>query len=151
MDTPTIPTIRYAGDEMFIATTASGHAIAIDTKSDRKSAPGPLELFIAGVASCTATDVISVLLKKRIQVTSYHVETHTTRREEHPRRFEQIEMNHVVRGHNIPPEAVARAIELSTEKYCSAIATVRPTAKVVSSFVIEAGRSDGTPSPLDLR
>lgn len=138
MENPTIPTVRYAGDEMFIATTASGHAIAVDTKSARKSAPGPLELFIAGVAACTATDVISVLLKKRVQVSRYHVEIHTQRREEHPRRFEQIELKHVVRGHEVSPEAVARAIELSTEKYCSAIATVRPTAEVISSFVIEA-------------
>ena len=142
MDSLTIPTIRYAGDEMFIATTASGHSIAVDTKGDRKSAPGPLELFIVGVASCTATDVISVLLKKRVKVTGYHVEIQTQRREEHPRRFERIELKHVVRRHDVSPEAVARAIELSTEKYCSAIATVRPTAEVVSSFVIET-EADG--------
>lgn len=133
-----VPTVRYAGDEMFIATTASGHAIAVDTKSDRKAAPGPLELFLAGIACCTATDVISVLLKKRLQVSSYHVEIHTQRREEHPRRFERIELKHIIRGTDVPADAVARAIELSSTKYCSAIATVRPTAEVVSSFVIEA-------------
>ena len=132
---PTV--IRYAGDEMFIATTASGHSIAVDTKSGRKSAPGPLEMFIAGLGSCTATDVISVLQKKRIDVTSYHVEIRTQRRDEHPRRFERIELKHIVHGHNVPPDAVARAIELSTNKYCSAIATVRPTAEIVTTFEIE--------------
>jgi len=138
METPTPPTvIRYAGDEMFIATSASGHSVAVDTKSAGKSAPGPLELFISGLGCCTATDVISVLQKKRIHVTSYRVEIHTHRREEHPRRFERIELKHIVRGHDISPEAVARAIELSTDKYCSAIATVRATAEIVTSFEIE--------------
>lgn len=129
--------IRYTGDETFIATTAGGHSLAIDTKGDRKSTPGPLELFIIGLGTCTSTDVISILQKKRVDVTGYRVEIRTRRREEHPRRFERIELKHIVRGHSVPPEAVARAISLSTDKYCSAIATVRATAEIVTSFEIE--------------
>jgi putative redox protein len=131
---PTI--IQYASDDFFIATTPGGHALAIDVKSGRKSAPGPLELFVAGLGSCTAADVISILQKKREKVTDYRVEIRTIRREEHPRAFERIELKHILRGIHLSAEAVERAIELSTNKYCSAVATVRATADVVTSYEI---------------
>lgn len=144
-DTPTL--IQYAGDEYFIATTPSGHAQTVDVKSGRKSAPGPLELFLAGLGSCTAADVISILHKKRQQVTDYRVEIRTQRRDDHPRAFVRIELKHIVRGTHLSAEAVARAIELSTHKYCSAVATVRPTAEVVTSYEV---LEEGTPVPLRL-
>lgn len=134
-DTPTI--IQYAGDEFFIATTPSGHAQTMDFKSGRRAAAGPLELFIAGLGGCTASDVISILHKKREQVTAYRVEIRSERREEHPRSFRRIELKHIVRGHHLSAEAVKHAIGLSTDKYCGAINTVRPTAEVVTSFEIE--------------
>jgi putative redox protein len=131
---PTI--IQYAADDFFIATTPSGHALAIDVKSERKTAPGPLELFVVGLGSCTAADVISILHKKREQVTDYRIEIRTTRRDEHPRAFRRIELKHILRGVNLSTEAVERAIALSTNKYCSAVATVRATADVVTSYEI---------------
>jgi putative redox protein len=142
-DNPT--TIQYAGDEFFIATTPSGHAQAVDVKSGRKAAAGPLELFLVGVGSCTAADVISILHKKREKVTAYRVEIRSQRRDEHPRAFRRIEMKHILRGINLSADAVERAIELSTEKYCSAVATVRPTVEVVTSYEIqpEGGTPDG--------
>jgi len=135
---PAPPTIvQYAGDDFLIATTASGHAIAIDVKGGRRSAPGPLELFIAGLGGCTAADVISILHKKREQVTAYRVEIRSERREEHPRAFRRIELKHIIRGHNVSVEAVERAIALSRDKYCSAVATVRATAEVVMTYEIQ--------------
>ena len=135
---PAPPTvIQYAGDEFFIATTPSGHAIALDVKAGRKAAPGPLELFIAGLGGCTAADVISILLKKREQVTAYRVEVRSERREEHPRAFRRIELKHIIRGHNISAESVERAIGLSTDKYCGAVATVRATAEIVTTYEIQ--------------
>ena len=140
-DNPT--TIQYAGDEFFIATTPSGHAQAVDVKSGRRAAAGPLELFLVGVGGCTAADVISILHKKREKVTDYRVEIRSQRRDEHPRAFRRIEMKHILRGINLSADAVERAIELSTEKYCSAVATVRPTAEIVTSYEIQP--DDGSP------
>lgn len=128
--------IRYTGDEFFTATVPSGHEIKIDVKSGRRAAPGPLELFIAGLASCTSADVISILQKKRQQVSAYRVEVLTQRREDHPRAFTKIELKHIVHGKQISAEAVQRAIDLSANKYCSAVATVRPTAEVVQTYEI---------------
>jgi putative redox protein len=137
--------LQYAGDDFFIATTPSGHALTMDVKGGRRAAPGPLELFVVGLAGCTAADVISILHKKREKVTDYRIEIRSERRDEHPRSFRRIELKHIVRGIHLSSDAVERAIALSTEKYCSALATVRPTAEVVTSFEIQ--EDDGAMVP----
>ena len=129
-------TVRYAGDEMFIGTAPSGFAQVIDTKGDRHAAPTPMEMLLISVAACTAADVISILLKKRQDVTEYIVEISGDRREDHPRAFTRFHVNHIVHGRSVSEVAVARAIELSDTKYCSVAATVRPTAEIVTSFEI---------------
>jgi putative redox protein len=135
-------TINYAGDEFFIGTSASGHAQVVDTKGERKSAPTPVELVLIAVGACTAVDVISILKKKRQNVTDYKVEVTGSRREEHPRSFEKIHLHHIVYGHDVSEQAAAQAIELSDTKYCSVAATLRPTAEITSSLeIIEAVES----------
>ncbi len=129
-------TVTYAGDEFFIGTSPSGHAQVIDSKGDRHAAPTPMEMLLVSVAACTAADVISILLKKRQDVTHYNVEITGERKEEHPRAFTRFHINHIVHGRNVSDIAVARAIELSETKYCSVAATVTPTAEIVTSFEI---------------
>ncbi len=129
-------TIQYGGDDFFIGTTPSAHALIIDTKGERKSAPSPLELLLVSVAACTAADIVSILEKKRQKVSDYKVEITGTRREEHPRIFTAFHIHHLVYGQNILTQAVEQAIELSDTKYCSVAATVRPTATITTSFEI---------------
>jgi putative redox protein len=129
--------VEYAGNDFFVATTPSGHALVLDSKGERSAAPGPLELLLVALGGCTAVDVVSILEKKRQKVTKYHVEVRGERREEHPRSFHRMEVRHIVTGHAIDPEAVRRAIELSTDKYCSVAATLRPTVEIVSSFEVK--------------
>lgn len=128
-------TIHYAGDEFFIGTPPSGHAQTLDTKSIKR-APSPVEYLLMAVGSCTAADVISILMKKRQKVTAYKVEVTGERREQHPRAFTKFHIHHIVYGQNVSEQAVAQAIELSDTKYCSVSATVRPTAEVTTSFEI---------------
>ena len=138
-------TIQYGGDEFFIGTTPSGHALAIDTKGDRKSAASPLEMLLVSVGACTASDVVSILQKKRQIVTDYRVEVTGTRREEYPRAFIKFDIHHIVYGRNISEQAVAHAIKLSDTKYCSVAATVKPTAEIKTSFeIIEVHSEDFT-------
>ncbi|HEX8369950.1 MAG TPA: OsmC family protein [Pyrinomonadaceae bacterium] len=129
-------TIQYAGDEFFIGTSPSGHAQVIDGKSERKSAASPLELLLIAVGACTAVDVVSILEKKRQVVTDYKIIVEGERRDEYPRAFTKIYVHHIVYGHNVSAQAVARAVQLSDEKYCSVAATVRPTAQIQTSFEI---------------
>jgi putative redox protein len=135
---PVEAVIQFAGDDMFIGTSPSGHSFAIDTKGDRKSAPTPMELLLISVAACTAADVISILQKKRQDVTEYRVKVAGTRAEDHPRKYETFHVHHIVHGRGVSEAAVARAIELSDTKYCSVSATVRPTAVITTSFEIVA-------------
>ncbi len=126
--------VMYAGDEFFIGTPPSGNAQVIDAKGDRRAAPSPLEMLLVSVAACTAADVISILLKKRQDVTAYNVEVTGERKEEHPRAFIKFHVHHIVQGRNVSEKALADAIELSDTKYCSVAATVRPTAEITTSF-----------------
>ena len=128
--------VQYAGNEFFIGTPPSGHAQVIDTKGDRHAAPTPVEMLLVAVAGCTAADVISILLKKRQDVTDYKVEITGERAEEHPRKFTSFHINHIVHGRGVSEKALSDAIELSDTKYCSVAATVRPTAKITTSYEI---------------
>jgi len=133
-------TIRYAGDEFFIATTPSGHSQVIDSKGDRRSAATPVELLLISVAACTAIDVISILQKKRQDVSNYGVEISGTRRDEHPKGFTGFHVHHIVHGRGVSEKAVSDAIALSDRKYCSVAYTVKPTAEIKTSFeIVETG------------
>jgi putative redox protein len=128
--------VEYAGNDFYVAVTPSGHAQVLDGKGERSAAASPLELLLIALGSCTAVDVVSILEKKRQKVTKYRVEIRGERREDHPRSFSRMEVRHVVTGRGVSPEAVRRAVELSTDKYCSVAATLRPTAEIVSSFEV---------------
>jgi putative redox protein len=136
MDQDAKATIHFAGNDFFVGITPSGHAQAIETNMERASAATPMELLMIALGGCTGVDVHAVLLKKRQQVTDYRIEVTGERREEFPRSFTQLHVKHIVRGRNVSAEAVARAIKLSDTKYCSVAATLRGSAKIVTSYEI---------------
>lgn len=131
--------VQFAGDDLFIGVSPSGHAITIDTDRGRNSAPSPVELLLLALGSCTGVDVVSILQKKRQSLSHYRIEVRGERREEHPRSYSRMEVHHIVTGRNISERSLAQAIELSEQKYCSVAATLRPTAEIVSSFEIIEG------------
>jgi len=129
-------TIHFAGDNFFVGTTPSGHALAVETDSGRASAPTPMELLLLALGSCTGVDVMSMLQKGRQKVTDYRIEVNGERREDFPRSYTRLFVKHIVRGHGISEQAVARAVKLSEEKYCSVGASLRGTAEIVTSYEI---------------
>ena len=80
----------------------------------------PLELLAIGLAGCTAMDVVSILSKKRQELTSFEVHVHADRQDEHPKVFTHLTIEYVLSGNDISREAVERAVQLSAEKYCPA-------------------------------
>ena len=93
------------------------------------------------LGGCTAADIISILLKKRQAVTDYQIEVTGERRHEHPRAFTKMNVHHIVYVHNVSEQALASAIDLSHNKYCSVGATLN--AEVTTSYqIIETGKSD---------
>ena len=129
-------TIHFADNDFFIGVTPSGHAQTIETDSKRHSAPTPMELLLLALGSCTGVDVISILRKKRQQISGYRIEVSGERREEHPRAFTRLFVKHIVTGRGVSKDAVESAIELSGQKYCSVAATLRGTAQIVTSYEI---------------
>jgi len=136
-------TVHYAGNDFFLAVSPSGHAVPVDVRGERSAGPSPLELLVLSLGACTGADVISILRKKREKVTDYRVEIRGERREEHPRSFRKLEVRHFLKGRGISEAAVERAVMLSTEKYCSVAATLRPTAEIVSTWEISEEESTG--------
>ena len=99
-------------------------------------APRPMELLLAGTGGCTAFDVVMILQKSRQAVTGCEVSLKAERAETEPKVFTKIHFHFVVTGKNLKPEAVARAITLSKEKYCSASIMLGATAEITHDFEI---------------
>jgi putative redox protein len=121
----------------FVGEADSGHAIVMDGDEGVGGADSgvrPNELVLIGLAGCTGMDVISILRKKRQRVTGLEVLVRAERAPQHPRRFTDVAVEFVVRGRDVDPEAVRRAIELSESTYCSVGASLREPATITSSF-----------------
>jgi putative redox protein len=125
----------------FVARTGGGHHLLIDDK-DGASGPKPIELVAAGLAGCTAFDVINILRKKRQQVTGYEVRVEADQASEPPTVFTAVRIKHVISGYGVDAKAVEDAIRLSEEKYCSVGNMVNKTATIRTSFeIVEAARA----------
>jgi putative redox protein len=99
----------------------------------------PMELIAIGVAGCTAMDVISILKKKRQAVTAFEVSISAEQSGEHPKVFTQMDIHYLLRGSDIDPKAVERAIELSEKKYCPAQAMFNQIIPIELRYTIEEG------------
>lgn len=96
----------------------------------------PMEMFAIGIAGCTAMDVISILLKKRQDVTDFEVYVQAEQALDHPRVFTDIQIEYIVTGHNVNEKALKRAIELSETKYCPAQGMLAKVVPITSTYLI---------------
>jgi putative redox protein len=137
----------------FDAVSGSGHHVTLDAaehSGGQNAGFRPMELLLVGLAGCTGMDVISVLRKKREPVTAYEVHVRGMRAEDHPMVFVEITVEHIVTGHQIQPEAVARAIALSEGRYCGAGAMLGKVAHLTHVYrIVEAAQTVAVATPLD--
>ncbi len=131
----------------FVAETGSGHIVAMDGAPDvakpenggQNLAARPMELLLAGLGGCSSYDVVLILKRGRHAIRACTVEIQAERFETDPKVFTKINMHFIVKGKNIPKEAIERAIAMSHEKYCSASIMLGKTAVISTSFeVIES-------------
>jgi putative redox protein len=125
----------------FMAETGSGHVLAMDGAPDgggRNLAPRPMETVLAGAGGCTAYDVVLILKRGRHEVTGCQVKVTAERADTDPKVFTRIHLHFTVTGRNLPETAVARAIAMSHEKYCSATIMLAKTAEVSTSHEVLA-------------
>ncbi len=134
--------VKWVEDVCFMAEADSGHAVIMDGSPEiggRNLGPRPMELLLMGTGGCTSVDVIMILKKSRQDVTACEVAIEADRADDHPKVFTRIHMHFTVKGRNLKPEIVDRAIKLSAEKYCSASIILGKTAVMTHDFeIIEA-------------
>jgi putative redox protein len=130
--------VKWIGEEKFVATSPSGHAIAIDSDRESNQAPGPMELLLMALGACTGTDVVSVLKKKRQKLQSLEVVCSGERAAQPPTVWTKLEIVYRLRG-ELDERAVKHAIELSEEKYCSVAAMLKKTANLSWRYEILRG------------
>ena len=133
-------TVKWVDHMSFIAETGSGHMVAMDGAPEfggRDLAPRPMELLLAGAGGCTAFDIVSILKRGRHDVTGCEVSLEAERADEDPKVFTKIRFRYVVRGNNLKPQAVERAVHLSAEKYCSASIMLGKTAEITHDWTIK--------------
>ncbi len=123
----------------FVAESDSGHALVLDSAPDiggRNTGPRPMELVLMGLGGCTGIDVMSILEKARQQVTDCYVELEAARADEVPRVFTRIHAHYVVTGRSLSEKAVARAVSLSAEKYCSVTRMLEHSVEISHDFEV---------------
>jgi putative redox protein len=132
--------VKWTGDGMsFLAETGSKHLVVMDGAAEsggRNLAPRPMEMLLAGTGGCTAFDVVLILKKGRYAISGCEVSLHAERAETEPKVFTRIHFHFRVSGKQLKPDAVARAIELSKSKYCSASIMLGKTAEITHDFEI---------------
>lgn len=127
--------VQWIGEEKFVAISPSGHAIALDSESASNKAPTPMELLLMALGACTATDVVSILKKKRQKLEALEVVCSGERAPEPPKVWTKLEVVYRLRG-RLEESAVKRAIELSEQKYCSVSAMLQKTATLTWRYEI---------------
>ncbi len=123
--------LRFRGGE------ADRPAILID--GDGVEAPGPMAGLLLMLASCTGADIVGILEKMRALPARFRIEVQGTRREEHPRRYTDVHLVFVLEGILIFVDPELRSVELSLERYCSVVHSIREDIRVTHELRLAAG------------
>jgi putative redox protein len=129
--------VKWISEQKFVAIGPSGHAMTIDSDRESNKAPGPMEFVLLALGACTATDVVTILEKKRQKLESLEIICSGERAKEPPTVWVKLEIFYRLRG-NLDDAAVKHAIQLSEDKYCSVAAMLRKTAALSWHYEILA-------------
>jgi len=141
--------VKWVEQVSFVAESGSGHAIVADGAPDaggRNLGMRPMELLLAGAATCTAFDVVWILKRARQAIADCVVEADAERAPAEPRVFTRIHLRYTVAGRGLDANQVQRAVKLSKDKYCSATIMLGATAEITYDVTILEADSIPTPS-----
>ncbi len=123
----------------FLAKGKSNHWVTMDGPEEfggSSAGSKPMEMLLMGLAGCTGMDVVTILNKKRVNLVDFKMELLADRAEEHPQVLTKITIVYKISGKNVKESDVQRAIELSTEKYCGAINTLKHSVEIIQNYEI---------------
>ena len=132
--------VKQIGGISLAGRANSNHWVVMDGPTDfggSDAASSPKELVLLALGGCTLSDVVSILRKKRAAVSDVEVQITAEQSDEHPKVYTTIHLEFIVRGNNVRPEDVARAIELSETKYCPVSAMLRPAVAITTSYRVD--------------
>ncbi len=141
--------VTWKGRMTFVGSSDSGFEVPLGTTPDvggDNDGFRPMELMAISLGGCTAMDVISILRKKRQDVTDFEVRVHTERAEKHPKVFTSAEILYLVTGHDVDEAAVVRSIQLSAERYCPAQGMLAKVMPIRLLYEIYEEAEDGSRS-----
>lgn len=131
--------VKWVEDATFVGESGSGHAVVMDGPPDsggRDLGIRPMEMLLLGMGGCTAFDVVLILGKARQPVADCVVEIEAERAETVPKVFTRIHVHFIISGNGLSDKQVARAVQLSAEKYCSASIMLGKAAEISHDYVI---------------
>ena len=131
--------IKWVEDLQFLGESETGHTIVMDVPEElggHGTGMRPMELLLLGMGGCTSFDMIQMLKKGRQDIRDCVVEIDSERSDEIPKVFTKIHVRYTITGKNIKEAQVKRAVELSTEKYCSASLMLAKTAEITHEYEI---------------
>jgi len=129
--------VKWAGAARFDGRSETGHTVIMDGAEEyggQNQGARPMELLLLGMGGCSAFDVVLILKKARQEIIDCVVQLDAQRSETEPKVFTKIHAHFVVTGKNLSEKRVARAVELSAEKYCSASIMLAKTADITHDF-----------------
>ena len=131
--------VKWLDHMSFVGESGSGHSVVMDGAPEvggRNLGIRPMEMLLLGLGGCSSFDVVLILQKSKQAVTDCEVLIDAARAEKDPKVFTKIHLHFIVKGHNLAPDKVERAINLSAEKYCSASIMLGKTAEISHDFEI---------------
>ena len=131
--------VNWVDGMLMVGKSDSGHSITMDGPPEiggENLGVRPMEMLLLGVAGCTMIDVVTTLKKMRQDLTNCETKLSAERADEHPKVFTKIHIQFIVKGKDLDPKKVEKAITLSSEKYCSASIMLGKTASITHDFKI---------------
>ena len=131
-------TSQWVDGNCFVASNATGHSVVMDGSATvgEKRGASPMELLLMGMAGCSSIDVVSIAQKQRQEVIDCKAKVEAVRAQTVPKVFTEIHIHFTVIGKNLNEEAIAKAVSLSADKYCSASIMLGKAAVVTHSFEV---------------
>ena len=131
--------VKWIDGMLMVGKSDSGHAVVMDGPPEiggENLGVRPMEMLLLGMAGCTMIDVVSTLKKMREDVVDCQTQVSADRSEEYPKVFTNINVHFILKGKQLNPSKVDKAIKLSAEKYCSASIMIGKTAVITHDFEI---------------
>jgi putative redox protein len=134
-------TAEWRGEMTFVGRNAAGGTVQMGTL-DGKPGVGPMQLLLVAIAGCTGTDIVSIMQKKRANLTDMQVKVRGLRANDYPMVWNEIEVTYLLWGEDLKEKDVEQAIQLSEEKYCSVGIMLGKTARIKSDYkILKPGES----------